>query len=97
MDIQISFNDPVAFIWGIAYVVAALVGGYYAARLLTGLNPPRTGDERMGLAVLFFFLLFLAAVALVATVVMLFIGHAQVPFLIALALVGAAFGAGSRS
>lgn len=97
MDIHITFDNPVGFLTGAAWVIGALVIGYYLARFLSNLNPPRSGDERQGLAVGGFFFLALAVVAFIVSFVMLFIGHAGIPAVIGLALLGFAFGLFSRA
>ena len=97
MDIHISFNNPVGFLQGAAWVIGVMLAGYYLARFLVKRNPPKSGDDRQGLAMGFFFFLALAALAGVVTFVMLFIGHAGIPALIGLGLVGFAFGLGSKS
>lgn len=93
----ISFNDPVAFVLAIVYALVACGAGYWIGRLIASFSSGNTAEDRMGNAVGFFAFLFFAAVAAVATVVMLFIGHAGIPALICVGLVGAAFGCGSRA
>lgn len=97
MDVHISFNDPVAFLIGLAWVLGSAVGGYYLARLLVYFNPPRHGEDRMGLAVGFFFFLFLAAIAFVVSFALLFYAYAGIAALLGLGLLGFAFGLGSRA
>jgi len=93
----ISFNDPLAFVLAIVYACLAAGAGYWILRFITGLHPGRSADERMGNAVGFFAFLVFAAIAAVATVIMLFIGHAGIPALICVGFIGAAFGCGSRA
>lgn len=97
MDIHISFNDPLAFLIGLAWSVGSVLAGFYLARLWVYLDPPRSGDDRMGLAVGFFFFLLLAAIAFVVSFVLLFFAHAGIAALVGLGFVGLAFGLGSKS
>lgn len=94
----ISFNDPVAFVLAVVYALVACGGGYWIGRFIASVcSSGNTAEDRMGNAAGFFAFLFFAAVAAVATLVMLFIGHAGIPALICVGLVGAAFGCGSRA
>jgi hypothetical protein len=97
MDIHITFNNPVGFLQGAAWVIGVVLAGFYLARFLVNRKPPQSGDDRQGLAVGGFFFLALAAVACVVTFVMLFIGHAGIPALVALGLGGFAVGLFSKS
>lgn len=95
MDIHVSFNDPVAFLTGAAWVLGSFLIPLYLARFLVNRKPPQSGDDKQGLAVGGFFFLGLAALALVASFIMLFIGHAGIAALAAFGLAG--FGIGLMS
>lgn len=97
MDIHINFNNPVGFLEGAAWVLGVFFGALYLARFVVKLSPPRSGDDRQGLAVGGFFFLFLAALAAIVTFVLLFIGHAGIAALAALGLAGFAVGLFSKA
>ncbi|MBX9688004.1 MAG: hypothetical protein K2X27_14960 [Candidatus Obscuribacterales bacterium] len=97
MDIHISFNNPVGFLQGAAWVIGCLLAGYYLARFFINRNPPRSGDDRQGMAVAFFFFAALGVLAFIVSFIMLFIGHAHIPALIGLGFFGVAGGYMSKS
>ena len=92
MDIHISFNDPVAFLTCAAWVIGALLVGCYGTRFLVSLNPPRSGEDRMGngIGALFFFAL--AALCFVISFVLLFFAHAGIAAVVGFGCVGVACG-----
>jgi hypothetical protein len=92
MDIHISFNDPVGFLTCAAWVIGALLVGCFGTRFLVSLNPPRSGDDRMGNGIGGLFFLALAALAFVVSFILLFFSHAGVAAVIGFGCLGVAFG-----
>lgn len=86
----------VTLAFGILYTVLAAVGGFYLMRIITGINPPKNADDRQALAFGMMFFWFLAAIAALVTFIMLFFGHAGIPALVTVGLLGASFGTASR-
>lgn len=94
----ITFNDPAAFVLSITYALVALFGSYHVTRYLGSFKKSSgSAEDKMGATAGFFSILVLAAVCAIVTLVMLFTGGAGIPALVTCALVGVAFGVGSRS
>lgn len=92
---NLHFSDPVGVLVTLLWIVGSFAVPCFAGRKLAGLNPGRSGDERAGNAMAGFVFFLFGVVAFAVAFIMLFIGYAEIPALIGLALWG--FGAGVAS
>lgn len=94
---NVHFSNPYAVLSFLAWVIGAFAVPLCLGRVLAGISPGRSADERQGNAfgAILFFLL--GAAAFVVAFVMLFIGYAEIPALVGIGLWGFAVGVGSKS
>lgn len=94
---NVHFSNPYAVLSVLAWVIGSFAIPLCLGRVLAGISPGRSADERQGNAFGAMFFFALGVLAFVVAFVMLFIGYAEIPALVGVGLWGLAFGVGSKS